>query len=52
MTMPEEDIILQEANANDMPPNYQPDTDIGDNDTKEQEPHMYFIAVGTCHVDV
>jgi hypothetical protein len=35
-----------------MPENYEVDGDIGDNDTKEPEPHMYFIANGACYVEV
>ena len=52
MTNPEEEIVLQEADATDMPPNFKQDEDIGDNDTKEPEPYMYFIAKGSCYVEV
>jgi hypothetical protein len=52
MTSPEEEIVKQEANPVDMPPNFKVDEDLGDNDTKEPEPHMYFIATGKCYVEV
>jgi hypothetical protein len=35
-----------------MPPNFRVDEDLGDNDTKEPEAHMYFIALGKCSVEV
>jgi len=50
--MPEDPIVEQEADPTAMPPNYEEDKNLGDNDTKEPEAHMYFIATGKCYVEV